>query len=110
MTYLADTRRQRDQINVKRVQRRVLGYGDCLMAVEFTFEGGMESAIHSRPHEQIGYLVSGSLGLFMESREVNWLEAGCSCCVPLNSAHGVRILEPTALLDCFALLREDLID
>lgn len=88
----------------------MLSYGNNLMAVEFTFEAGAESAIHSHPHEQIGYVISGSLKLFMEGLKVSRLEAGCSYYVPSNVSHGVRILTPTVLLDCFTPVREDFLD
>lgn len=80
------------------------------MAVEFTFEAGMEPEPHSHPHEQIGYVVSGSLELFVEGQETATLGTGCSYYVPSGATHSVRVLEPTVLLDCFTPARKDLIE
>ena len=47
------------------VVRKVLAYSENLMNVELKFEKGAIGAKHSHPHEQIGYIISGSL-LFQE--------------------------------------------
>lgn len=109
MKYLADARAQEPEITPEGAQRRVLSYGANLMAVEFTFESGVETAMHSHPHEQVGYVVSGALELYMAGIEATRLDAGCSYYVPPHTSHGVRILEPTLLLDCFTPAREDLL-
>ena len=41
------------------VTRRILAYNDGLMCVENTFEEGAVGALHSHPHTQITYVVSG---------------------------------------------------
>lgn len=41
------------------VTRRVLAYTDGLMCVENTFQTGAVGALHSHPHTQITYIVSG---------------------------------------------------
>lgn len=110
MRYLAEARSQDAETTLEGAERRVLSYGPNLMAVEFTFESGMESALHSHAHEQVGYVVSGALELFMEGVGVSRLGAGCSYYVPPDVSHGVRILEPTVLLDCFTPAREDFIE
>lgn len=48
------------------VVRKVLAYSENLMSVELHFDKGAVGAKHSHPHEQIGYLISGSL-LFQEA-------------------------------------------
>jgi len=42
------------------------------------FRGGVTSWLHSHPHEQIGYVVSGKIDFFMEGHEPARLTAGCS--------------------------------
>ena len=42
------------------VTRRILAYTDGLMCVENTFEEGAVGKLHSHPHTQITYVVSGS--------------------------------------------------
>lgn len=87
-------------------ERRVLSYGVGLMAVEFRFPAGVHAPIHSHPHEQIGYLVSGELELIVENVTTR-LSPGDSYYVPPNTRHGVITLTPCVLLDCFAPIRED---
>jgi quercetin dioxygenase-like cupin family protein len=88
-------------------QRRVLSYGGGMMLVQFTFAGGVSAPMHSHPHEQVGYVVSGELDLFMDGQETVRLGAGGSYYVPPNVRHGIRTLAPTVLIDCFTPIRED---
>jgi quercetin dioxygenase-like cupin family protein len=87
--------------------RRVLSYGGGMMLVQFTFEAGVTAPIHSHPHEQIGYVVSGELDLIMEGTEPTRLTAGCSYYVAPNVRHGIITHAPTVLIDCFTPARED---
>ncbi|HWQ14309.1 MAG TPA: cupin domain-containing protein [Roseiflexaceae bacterium] len=88
-------------------RRRVLSYGGGMMAVQFEFDAGVSAPIHSHPHEQIGYVVSGEIDLIMEGRETARLRAGCTYYVPPNVRHGIVTHTPTTLLDCFTPIRED---
>jgi quercetin dioxygenase-like cupin family protein len=88
-------------------ERRVLSYGGGMMAVQFTFDAGITAPMHSHPHEQIGYVVSGELDLLMEDEPPRRLTAGATYYVAPNVRHGVVIHKPTVLLDCFTPIRED---
>ena len=88
-------------------QRRVLSYGGGIMLVEFTFGAGVRAPIHSHPHEQIGYVVSGEIDLFMDGFETARLAAGGSYYVAPNVSHGIVTYAPTVLIDCFSPIRED---
>jgi quercetin dioxygenase-like cupin family protein len=87
-------------------ERRVLSYGGTMMAVEFRFPAGVHAPIHSHPHEQIGYLVSGELELTVEGVTTR-LGPGASYYVPPHARHGVVTLTPCVLLDCFTPIREE---
>ena len=83
------------------VVRKVLAYSENLMSVELHFDKGAVGAKHSHPHEQIGYLISGSL-LFQEAgKEDKVLVAGDTYYVEPDVEHGVVALEETMLLDIF---------
>ena len=41
------------------VKRKILAYGDSLMQVEVHFEEGSIGAMHSHPHSQLTYVLSG---------------------------------------------------
>ena len=90
--------------------RKILSYSDNLMLVELTFSAGAVGAKHSHPHEQIGYLVSGSLIYQEEGQADRVLHAGDSYYVPSDVVHGVQILEDTKLLDIFTPMREDFLE
>jgi quercetin dioxygenase-like cupin family protein len=108
MTKLVTTARDpRPAITPEGAERRVLSHGGSMMAVEFTFPAGVSAPLHSHPHEQIGYVVSGELDLVMDGVGTVRLTAGSSYYVPPNVRHGVIIHTPTILLDCFTPQRED---
>ncbi len=88
-------------------QRRILSYGGNLMVVEFTFDAGVSSWLHSHPHEQVGYVVSGEIDFVMEGQRTTRLSAGGSYYVPPNVKHHIITYAPTVLLDCFTPIRED---
>src|SRR5687768_10605337 len=81
--------------------RRVLSYGGNMMLVQFTFAAGVSAPIHSHPHEQIGYVVSGEIDLIMEGHETVRLTPGCSYYVPPDVRHGIVTHAPSLLIDCF---------
>ena len=87
--------------------RKVLSYSKNLMACELEFEKGAVGALHSHPHEQIGYIVSGRLVYQEEGCEDKILQTGDTYYVAPNVVHGVQILEDTKLLDIFTPMRED---
>ena len=91
------------------LKRKVLSYSKNLMAVELCFEKGAVGAKHSHPHEQIGYLISGSLVYQEEGCEDKVLHTGDTYYVAPNVVHGVEILEDTKLLDIFTPMREDFV-
>ena len=79
------------------------------MSVELHFDKGAVGAKHSHPHEQIGYLISGSL-LFQEAgKEDKVLVAGDTYYVEPDVEHGVVALEETMLLDIFTPMRKDFV-
>ena len=91
------------------VTRKVLSYSSNLMTVELLFPKGAVGALHSHPHEQIGYIISGSLVYQEEGCEDKILHTGDTYYVAPNVVHGVQILEDTKLLDVFTPMREDFV-
>lgn len=84
-------------------KRQVLSHSEGLMLVRFTFEReGQEAWVHSHPHEQVGYVVSGEIDLFMEGTQGKTrLTAGCSYYVPPNVRHGATTIKPAVVIDAF---------
>jgi quercetin dioxygenase-like cupin family protein len=88
------------------VRRRILADGEQLMLVEVHFEAGAIGAVHSHPHEQITYIVSGRVR-FTRDDTSHDLNAGDSIHIPGGISHGVLALEESTLLDTFSPPRED---
>jgi quercetin dioxygenase-like cupin family protein len=109
MKLLADATHEPPFMTPEGAERRILSYGGEMMLVQFTFDAGLTAPIHSHPHEQIGYVVSGELDLIMEGVETTRLTAGCSYYVAPNVRHSIITRMPTVLIDCFTPIREDLL-
>ncbi|WMJ89814.1 cupin domain-containing protein [Anaerocolumna sp. MB42-C2] len=92
------------------VTRKILSYSPNLMVCELTFDKDAVGVLHSHPHEQIGYIISGSFEVEEENREKRILSAGDTYYISPNIQHGVRALENSLLLDVFTPMREDFIE
>lgn len=90
------------------VVRRVLAYNGGLMCVENTFEKGAVGAMHSHPHTQITYVVSGVFS-FTIAGETRTVRAGDTLLKEDGVEHGCVCLEAGVLLDIFTPMREDFI-
>lgn len=91
------------------VTRKILSYSENIMSVELHFEKDSIGAMHSHPHEQIGYIISGSLLYKEAGQEDKVLSTGDTYYVAPNVEHGVVALETTKLLDIFTPMRKDFI-
>jgi quercetin dioxygenase-like cupin family protein len=88
-------------------ERRVLSYGGGLMLVQFTFKAGVASFEHSHPHEQVGYVVSGEIDVYLHGCAPQRFTAGGSYYVPSNVKHYIKTHAPSVLVDAFTPVRED---
>ena len=91
------------------VTRKILSYSETMMVVELHFEKGAIGALHKHVHEQIGYVIQGSLELTDKDKKVV-LHAGDSYYMAPNEEHGVVALEETRLLDVFTPMRKDFLE
>jgi quercetin dioxygenase-like cupin family protein len=107
MKILAQASNEQVTITPEGAQRRLLSYGGGMMLVQFTFEAGVSAPIHSHPHEQVGYVVSGEIDLIMDGLQTTRLTAGGSYYVAPNVRHGIITYAPTLLIDCFTPIRDD---
>lgn len=90
------------------VCRRVLAYGKDAMCVENTFERGAVGAMHSHPHTQVTYIVSGRFR-FTIGDEVREVGAGDTLLKENGVIHGCTCLESGVMLDFFSPMREDFV-
>ncbi|MEW1758362.1 cupin domain-containing protein [Streptomyces cyaneofuscatus] len=86
--------------------RRVLAYNDKLMLVEHVMEQGSVFPLHSHPHEQLAYLVSGHIRVRAGGEEFEAV-AGDSFVVKGGIEHQVHAIERSVALDIFTPYRED---
>ncbi|MBQ4431728.1 MAG: cupin domain-containing protein [Synergistaceae bacterium] len=88
--------------------RRLLAWNDSLMAAEVSFESGTEGALHTHPHTQCSYVLSGRFKYTVEG-ECKEMKPGDSVIVPGGAVHGALCVEAGTLLDVFTPAREDFI-
>lgn len=90
------------------VRRKVMSYGDQLMAVYVEFERGAVGALHRHPHLQITYIQSGALTVHI-GQESRVLRGGDFYYIPAEVEHGVEAIEPSVLIDFFTPMRADFV-
>ncbi|WP_136607285.1 cupin domain-containing protein [Paenibacillus dokdonensis] len=90
------------------VIRKIMQPGASLMMMEVHFEEGAEGYEHAHSHEQMSYCLKGKIEFTIDG-EKTIISAGETIVIPGGARHGAKALEPSALLDCFTPLREDLI-
>lgn len=90
------------------VKRRILAYTDELMCVENVFETGAVGAVHTHPHTQLTYVVSGKF-TFTVGDEVYVVKSGDTLLKRDGIIHGCTALEGGILLDIFTPMREDFV-
>ena len=88
------------------VFRKILAYTDELMCVENRFEKGGIGALHSHPHTQITYVVSGVFEFEIDGVK-RIVTAGDTMLKKDSVVHGCVCLETGTLLDVFTPMRQD---
>lgn len=86
--------------------RKIAAYNDNAMCVEVHFEAGTVAALHSHPHEQITYCVSGKFE-FTVGDKTYIVAAGDSLYKQPHIVHGATCIEAGTLVDFFTPHRED---
>ena len=88
------------------VTRRILAHAGGMMAVEVNFTEGAVGPLHSHPHEQLTYVLSGRFNFTIDgvTKEV---AAGDTLYKKPNVVHGCVCLKAGTLLDTFTPQRED---
>lgn len=90
------------------VLRKVLAYSDDLMLCELHFETGAIGSLHSHPHQQITYIVSGAFEFNVNGIK-RIVRGGDSLYKEPNVVHGAVCLEAGVLLDVFTPMRDDFV-
>lgn len=90
------------------VTRKILAYGDNLMAVEVHFEKGAIGNLHNHPHTQLSYVLEGEFE-FEVGGVVKTVKQGDTLYKQPNVIHGCVCLKKGVLLDIFTPYREDFV-
>jgi quercetin dioxygenase-like cupin family protein len=88
------------------VIRRTLTDGERMMLCEVRMQKDAVVPLHTHPHEQTGYLVSGRCR-FQLGDEVRELGAGDCWMVPGGVEHEATALEDSVFIDVFSPPREE---
>jgi quercetin dioxygenase-like cupin family protein len=88
------------------IEQKTLVHGDKTLMVEFRLKKDAVLPLHSHPHEQTGYLVSGQIRMTLGS-EVHEVLPGDSWCIPDGVPHGAEILADSVAVEVFSPVRED---
>jgi quercetin dioxygenase-like cupin family protein len=88
------------------VRLKAISYGERTLLTEVRFEKGAVVPEHQHPHEQTGYLVSGSLRFFSGDQEAT-ATPGDSWNLPSGLPHGAEALEDSVVIEVFSPVRED---
>lgn len=90
------------------VERRVLAYCKEMMCVENHFETGAIGALHSHPHTQITYIISGKFEFCIDGIK-KIVSAGDTMLKQNEVVHGCVCLEKGLMIDVFTPMREDFV-
>lgn len=88
------------------IEQKTVAYGDQTLMAEFRLQQGANLPLHSHPHEQIGYLVTGHL-LLTIGEEVHDVLSGDSWCIPGDVPHCAECLEDAVAVEVFSPVRVD---
>jgi quercetin dioxygenase-like cupin family protein len=91
------------------VKRKILAYGDQLMAVEVHFQKNAVGQLHSHPHTQLSYVLEGEFEFEIDGIK-NTVKKGDTLYKMPNLVHGCKCTKEGVLLDIFTPHREDFIN
>jgi quercetin dioxygenase-like cupin family protein len=88
------------------IRQKTLVFGERTLMTEFLLAKDSSLPTHAHPYEQTGYLVKGHIVLRIGEAEHD-TTPGDSWCIPMNVAHGARILEDSIAIEIFSPVRAD---
>jgi quercetin dioxygenase-like cupin family protein len=91
------------------VVRRTLVYNDEIMLCHFTVAQGSTLDIHQHAAVQSGYVTKGKIKIIKGDGTSFVAPAGTAYVFDSNEAHGVEVLEPSEVIECFAPVRPEFI-
>ena len=86
-----------------------LATGEKSMVTKMNYVKGNFATLHTHPHEQCGYVISGKYHLIVDGEEkIDVIKrSGDSYAIPGNTPHAFEVIEAGEVVDLFTPLRED---
>ena len=91
---------------LKGIKIKTINYGNKMLMSEFLLKKNTLLPRHSHPHEQSGYLVKGSIRLFINGTS-KLLKPGDNWCIAENIEHHAEIIEDSVAVEVFSPVRRD---
>lgn len=91
---------------VQGIEMKTLVYGDKTLMTQFNLKKESVLPLHSHPHEQTGYLVSGKIKLIIDGNACI-AEPGDSWTIKGDVEHQAVILEDSVAIEVFSPVRDD---
>ena len=88
------------------IARKTLVCGEKTLMTEFKLKRGSVLPMHSHPHEQTGYLVSGHMVLSIDGTDYD-IRPGDSWVIAGDMEHGAEVKEDSVAVEVFSPVRED---
>ncbi|MBA3448528.1 MAG: cupin domain-containing protein [Pseudaminobacter sp.] len=87
-------------------RRKILVYEPRMMMMRNAFTTGAEGVLHSHPHVQSSYVVSGRFEITIDGR-TEMMEPGDSFLVSSAVLHRAKCLEAGEIIEIFTPMRQD---
>ena len=93
----------------KGVRLDSLAVGERSMVAKMNYVKGNFATLHSHPHEQCGYVISGEYRLIVDGDEKIdvIMHLGDTYAIPGNTPHSFEVIEGGEVVDVFTPQRED---
>ena len=91
---------------IEGVEMKTVAHGENTSMHAFRIAKGAEVPMHEHPHEQTGFMISGTLRFDVEGEKFD-AKAGDSWNIPGGKKHSATALEDTEVVEVFSPLREE---
>ncbi len=91
---------------IEGVEMKTVAHGENTSMHEFRIAKGAEVPMHDHPHEQTGFMISGTLRFDVEG-EIFDASAGDTWNIPGGKKHSATALEDTVVVEVFSPVREE---
>ena len=88
------------------IEFKTIVHGANTLMAEFRLSAGAVLPLHSHPHEQTGYLVTGHIWLTVGSESFE-IYPGDAWCIPGDVEHRADILKDSVAIEVFSPVRDE---